>query len=167
MFNRIIKLTVKFFFACCLLLMLLLPLVSFRLGITTMIFPALEIVIIYYYTVYLQLKAWQLFIAGIFFDQLYYMPLGTNSLTFLTTNLLVNLLGRWWFLRANLINFVIFCGYSFLIIYFRCLIVFLKSEGKVYLLAMIFQYLTTIFSYPLLKVLFNKAVDYLGRLDAK
>ncbi len=167
MFKKLIKFIVTILFSGGLLLILLLPLVSFRLGITGSIFPAFEIIVIYYFSTYLQLKLGQLFIAGIFFDQLYYMPLGTNSLTFLITNLLLNILGKWWFLKAQLINFFLFCGYSLFLISFRYLIFLIKNESTVYLPIMVFQYLTTIFSYPLLKALFNKATKYLGSLDAK
>lgn len=150
-------------FIACLLLILLFPLVSFRIGIITEIFPACEVIFIYYFSTNRHMAAWQIFIIGIFFDQLYSLPTGANSLVFLLANLLLKFGSRWLLLKDYFINFIFFCGYYLFVFYCRYLIFASKDLYLDNLVPIFFQYLTTIFSYPIFRIPLDKAIEYLDR----
>ncbi|WPY01330.1 hypothetical protein Trichorick_01240 [Candidatus Trichorickettsia mobilis] len=163
MFKKLFNIFIILCFIISLFLLLLLPLVLYRLGIESEIFPALEIIIIYYFSLNYQIKYWQIFIIGIFLDQLYHFPIGTSAVTFLLTNLLLNKLRIWLVIRTSTINFIVFCSYAFLALVIRYLIFTSKISSSLNLVTILFQYLTTIFSYPLFMILFDKSLLYLKK----
>lgn len=141
-------------------LILFLPLVSFRIGLVMVIFPALEIILVYYFASNRQLKLFAVFAIGLLFDQLYAMPIGTNSLTFVLAHHCLKSAGRWYRLNNYLTNFIIFWGYCLLIFSGRYVILTSKGLHTDHLSIMVFQYITTIFFYPLLSILLLKSCKY-------
>ena len=124
------------------------------------IFPALEIIFIYYCSLNYQIKSWQIFFIGFFFDQLYSMPIGTNSLVFILGDLWLKYISQWFVLKIYSINFINFCGYCFLIFTLRYLIIIGFHLYTLKLLILFFQCLTTIFVYPIVRILLDKSLEY-------
>jgi len=156
----------KIIFAGLCLLLLIFPLVSFRINSVNEIFPALDIILIYYFTIQnykinYQLNLLMIFLAGIFFDQLYSLPLGTNSLAFLSAHLILKFFTPSFLLNRYIANFILFCFYCLFILNFRYLIIFNKSLNAPAYSFILFQYLTTIFSYNLIAILLDKVFEYL------
>lgn len=163
MFRKLPQIVLRLSFITCLLLILLFPLVSFRIGIISEIFPAFEVIFVYYFSTNRHMRVWQIFIIGIFFDQLYSMPTGTNSLVFLLANLLLKFGSRWFLFKDYFINFIVFCGYCLFVFYSRYLILSSKTLYLNNLVPIFFQYLTTIFSYPIVRIPLDKSIEYLNR----
>lgn len=156
----------KIIFTCFCGLLLIFPLVSFRINSVTEIFPAFDIILIYYFTIQnfgqnYQLNSLIVFLAGIFFDQLYSLPLGTNSLALLSAHLILKFFPPFFLLNRYITNFILFCFYCFIILNFRYLLIFNKSLSEPRYLLILFQYLTTIFSYNLITIFLDELSEYL------
>lgn len=141
-----------------LLLLLLFPLVNFKFGLSSAIFPAFDIIFLYYFSTYYNIKFWQLFIFGIFCDELYSMPFGANSLFFIFADIILAITSKWCLLKRYISNFIIFCGYCLLILCLRYGIYDLYLKQTVNIFEMTFQLLTTIFSYPLIRIFLDKFI---------
>ena len=112
-------------------LIFLVPLKLYKLGLIDIfgqIFPALDVVIIYYFSTYTNVRYWMLFIIGIILDHVYQLPVGLNSFTFITSNILLNYINRWFILKDEITNILIFCAYSLLLIGFRYIIFLAKNN---------------------------------------
>jgi cell shape-determining protein MreD len=72
------------------------------------IFPAIDIVIIYYFSSYAKVRYWMIFFVGLILDQLYHMPTGSNSLIIITVNLALSYSNRWFVLKDEITNIVVF-----------------------------------------------------------
>lgn len=126
------------------------------IGSNSEIFPAFDLAIIYYISTYKSIKNWHLFLLGLLIDQLYQIPLGTSSLSLIIANLLLNQFRSKFFLKDYYTNISIFCVYSMFVISFKFLIVTIKSTYYIQGISIYFYYLTTIFSYPIIKMLIEK-----------
>lgn len=147
-------------------LICLIPLKLYKIGLINIfgeIFPAFDIVIIYYFSTYTNIRYWILFIIGIILDHVHQAPIGLNSLTFITVNILLNYTSRWFILKDEVTNVLIFCAYSLLIIGFRYIIFLTKNNYGFEGFSIYFYYLTTIFSYPILRFLIDKPITALTR----
>lgn len=129
------------------------------IGSNSEIFPAFDLIIIYYISTYRRIKNWHLFFIGLIVDQLYQMPLGSSSLSLIIANLLLNQSRSRFFLKDYYTNISIFCMYTMFMVTFRFLIVTIGSAHSIQGTSIYFYYLTTIFSYPLMKVLIRKPMD--------
>lgn len=161
MLKKLSTVFIRSLFLLSILLVLLFPLCSFKIGFHSEIFPALEIILTYYFITNYEIKLWQLLIAGLLFDQLYSMPIGTNSLVFILANFVLALLRKWFLLKTYEINFLIFYGYCLCILYFRYLVFITIVNYPPNLTEVFFQYLTTVFSYPLIRVFLDQLLEYL------
>lgn len=141
------------------LLALIMPLENSWLNEGTIILPSCEIILLYYFATIYHINFGVLFLIGIVFDQLYGMPIGTNSVVLISAHMLLKLLGKYFVLRSYLTNFIIFCLYYFYIIHFRYLLIIIKGLTIQGYFVMIMQYLTTIFSYNLLRIPFDKSLE--------
>lgn len=150
-----------------LFLVLLFPMLGFTLGINTTIFPAIEIIFIYYFSTYYQAKILLLFAVGILVDQLLSIPMGISSTAFILANTGLNYVNKWFMLKDYIVNLVVFCCYTLLIFYLRYLIISSKNQGSVIMVEFVFQYLLTVFCYPLVRPILNLACKYLVRKDVK
>ena len=117
------------------------------------IFPAFDMMIIYYFSSYKTIRYWILFLIGIILDQIYGLPLGTSSLAYILANLILNYASRWFILQKYLTNILVFCAYSLFIICFRYLVFTISYQYSFEGLSIYFYYLTTILSYPILNFL--------------
>lgn len=139
-----------------LLLLLMLPVVGYKFNCPTDIFPAVEIIVMFYFGSHFTLSSWQAFLIGLFFDQLYLMPLGTNALIFLIGTFSLEIIKKLIYIKEYATNCCIFFGYALLIILVRAGVMMSKEGAIFYLAPIFFQYLTTVFLYPIVKVIFDK-----------
>jgi hypothetical protein len=160
MFKKVLYFFPKVITAIILMLLLLLPVVNFKINIASEIFPSLEIILVYYFGTNYQVKSWQIFIAGFFFDQIYSMPIGTNSLVFILGDLWLKYISKWFILKIYVINLINFCGYCLIIFVLRYFIITGCRAHTTQLLILFFQYMTTIFSYSLVRILLDKLLKY-------
>lgn len=123
------------------------------------IFPAFDLIIIYYFSTYKLVKNWQLFIVGLLIDQLYQIPLGTTSLALIIANIGLEQSKTHFFLKDYYTNLGIFCAYSLFIITIRYLIVTIDSTHHIEGNTVYFYYLTTIFSYPIMQIIIEKPLN--------
>lgn len=149
------------------LLLAIFPLGSFKANMASVIFPSLEIILLYYFSTIHKVSFVTIFIIGLFFDQLYSTPIGSNSLIFITAHLLLRLLSKYFTLKSYLTNFIIFCFYYYYIIHFRYLLILIKDLFAQGYLIMLMQYITTILSYNLLRIPFDKSLEYSSRKYVK
>jgi hypothetical protein len=127
------------------------------------IFPAFDLIIVYYLSTYTNIKYWHLFIVGIVIDQLYNFPIGVSSLIFIAAFWGLHSLSRWFFLKDYLTNISIFSIYSLFVILSRYLIVTIKSIYYIEGVSILFYFLTTIFSYPIIRILIEKPINIVGK----
>ena len=154
------KLAVKFLlYLFCIFyigLIFIMPFNWHYIGSNSEIFPAFDLAIIYYIITYKSIKNWHLFLLGLLIDQLYQIPLGASSLSLIIANLLLNQVRSKFFLKDYYTNISIFCVYSMFVISCKFLIVTIKSTYYIQGISIYFYYLTTIFSYPIIKMLIEK-----------
>ncbi len=142
-------------------LTVLLPLFCYKLNIHIEILPAIEIILVFYLCCYINLRSDEIFILGILFDQLYNMPVGTNSLALIIGFTIVKLLNKRFLIKEYLPNFLTLCSFTLIVTLVRFIVIYSKNVLCAKLDIFIMYYLTTVFSYPLLKVLFDKIFFYL------
>ncbi len=162
MLNFLKKLFSTLFSIIYLVLLFVLPFEWHRISNYSEIFPAFDLIIIYYLSTYKKLKYWHLFLLGLLVDQLYHFPFGASPLALILANLGLNILSKKLLLKEYSINLAIFCGYSSFIILTRCLLVTIKSTHHIEGLGIYFYFLTTIFAYPVMCILIKKPIERLG-----
>ncbi|MDG1436675.1 MAG: hypothetical protein P8P83_02680 [Rickettsiaceae bacterium] len=140
-------------------LLFLLPFQWHKFGLYSEIFPAFDLIIIYYLCTHKKIKYWHLFLSGGFIDQLYGLPIGISSLMFILSYYGLKQLRRWFFLKDYITNITIFSFYSFVIILSRYLTVTIKSAYYIEGMSILFYFLTTIFSYPIMRILIEKPIQ--------
>lgn len=166
MYKLPIKLLLVLILGTYIFLICLVPLKLYKLGLIDIfgqIFPALDVVIIYYFSTYTNVRYWMLFIIGIILDHVYQLPVSLNSFIFITSNILLNYISRWFILKDEITNVFIFYAYSGVIIGFRYIIFLTKNNYGLEGFSIYFYYLTTIFSYPILRFLIHKPLTALTR----
>jgi cell shape-determining protein MreD len=137
-------------------LFIILPFEVFKFGLHSEIFPALDLIIIYYFTTYRKMEVWQLFITGFALDPFYGMPIGTNSLILMLANFLLIYFGKGLSLKKYIINVSIFAAYGFIVILLRYIAMTITGSYGMEGYSIYFYFLTTIFSYPAVKILIDK-----------
>lgn len=166
MYKLSVKAVLTLILGLYILLICLIPLKLYKLGLINMcgeIFPAVDVIVIYYFSTYTTIRYWILFIIGIIIDQIYQVPIGLNSFVFITVNLILNYASSWFILKDEVTNILIFCAYSLLIIGFRYIIFLTKNNYGFGGTSVYFYYLTTVFSYPILRFLIHKPFTALTR----
>lgn len=142
-------------------ILFLLPLEWHKISSYGEIFPALDIIIIYYIMTYYHPKNWHLFIYGIVVDKLYNFPLGSSALILILSYQALRLLTNWFMLRDYFTNLVIFYAYAFLMILSRYIIITIKSPHSLEGMVILFYFLTTISAYPIMRILIEKPIKTL------
>jgi hypothetical protein len=132
------------------------PLISSKNDIITDIFPAIDVMVMYYISSYLTLRYLHIFFIGLVLDQIYLMPIGSNSLIYLLAMLFITFANKHIVLKNDVTNCSFFAAYSLLIIILKLIILATKQSLAPGALIVVFQYLTTIFSYPLIKLIMDK-----------
>jgi hypothetical protein len=84
------------------------------------------------------------------------MPIGSNSLIYLLAMLFITFANKHIVLKNDVTNCSFFAAYSLLIIILKLIILATKQSLAPGALIVVFQYLTTIFSYPLIKLIMDK-----------
>ncbi|MDP4833011.1 MAG: hypothetical protein NWR41_04855 [Rickettsiaceae bacterium] len=163
MFKLILKILLITIDVLYLSILFILPLEWHKFGSHSEIFPAFDLIIIYYLSTHNNIKYWDLFLAGIFVDQIYNLPIGTSPLTFILAHKGLNLISKWFALKNYQTNLAIFCVYSLVIILTRYLIITIKSTHHIEGFAIIFYFLTTIFAYPIISLLIKKPIQRLSK----
>ena len=166
MYKLTARLLLTLIFGVYIFLFCLVPLKLHTLNLVNIfgeIFPAIDIVILYYFSSYSKVQYWLLFIIGIIIDQIYQMPIGSNSFVFITSNALLNYTNRWFVLKDEVTNILGFCIYSFFVINFRYLIFLTRNDYSFEGLSIYFYYITTILSYPVLRFLIHRPFTALAK----
>lgn len=163
MFNLIQRLFTISIIALYITMLFLLPLEWHKISYYSEIFPAIDLIIIYYLMTYYNLKNWHLFIYGMLVDQLYNFPLGSNSIILILSYQGVRLLSHWFLLRDYFTNLIIFYVYCFFVILSRYLVITIKSAHHIEGFTILFYFLTTILFYPIARILIEKPIQKLHR----
>ncbi len=166
MYKLIVRLSLALIFGIYVFLICLIPLKLYKLNLMYVfdeIFPAIDIVIIYYFSSYAKVRYWMIFFIGLILDQLYQMPTGSNSLIIITVNLVLSYSNRWFVLKDEITNIVVFSIYSFFIISFKEIIFLKKNDYNFQGLSIYFYYITTFLSYPILKFLIHKPYMFITK----
>ena len=159
-YKNSLQIILKLLFALLCFFIILFPLVSYKINIQSSIFPAMEIIFIYYFMSLYSLNILSIFFLGLLIDQISVVPVGTNSLVFLSACVVYKLSSKYFVAKNYLINFIIFCVYCLFILNFKYLLVTIKNlEAERYLI-IFFQFLTTIFSYNIIRLIFDSPMNY-------
>ncbi|XVN41480.1 MAG: hypothetical protein RCO49_02835 [Rickettsia endosymbiont of Argas persicus] len=161
--NNSFQLVLKLLFALLCFFIILFPWMSYKIGVQSRIFPALEIIFIYYFVTLYSLNMLSIFLIGLFIDQVSGMPLSTNSLVFLSAYLILRLSSKFFAIKNYLTNFIVFCVYCLFIINFKYLLITINNLEIDGYLTILFQYLTTIFSYNLVRLILDSPLNYFTR----
>lgn len=137
---------------CILILILIFPLVSFKIHIQSPIFPAIEIIIAYYFLNSYKVKNIESFLYGLVIDQVNLMPLGHNSLAFLCGNVFLILINKVIISKKNIVNVIIFAGYALTVLALKYLMLINRSYS-IGISNVLLQFTTTIITYLILKIL--------------
>lgn len=154
MYKIALKSLVNFIFSAYIFLLFMLPTQLYKFGLANIfgeVFPAMDIMIIYYFSTHKNVRYWMIFLIGFIIDQIYQLPIGTSSLSYILANLALTYAGKWLILKEYVTNILVFCAYSAFIISLRYLIFIANYEHIFDGTSLYFYYLTTILSYPILK----------------
>ncbi|GAB4162391.1 MAG: hypothetical protein Tsb006_0580 [Rickettsiaceae bacterium] len=157
------KVFIYLFVTAYLFILFILPFNQHVFGIFCEIFPALDLAIVYYLSTHRTLQYWQLFIFGIFLDQLYTLPPGTNSFALIIAELGLKYSRKWFFVRNYTTNLITFCAYSIFVTSIKYLIVTVLSTNHIEGAAIFFYLITTILAYPAMYIVLEKSMNLLGR----
>ncbi|MGX6959933.1 MAG: hypothetical protein ACIPMY_01485 [Rickettsia endosymbiont of Pentastiridius leporinus] len=155
-----LQIMLKLLFTLMCFFILLFPEFAYKIGIKSRIFPAMEIIFIYYFMTLYSLNMLGIFFIGLLLDQVTAMPFGTNSLVFLLAYIIFRLCSRFFASKNYLANFIIFCVYCLFILNFKYLLITFKNFEVDGYLTIFLQYLTTIFSYNLVCLLLDYPISY-------
>jgi cell shape-determining protein MreD len=144
-------------------MLLILPLNQHLFGFYSEIFPALDLIIIYYISTYKKIKYWQLFIIGIFLDQLYALPAGLSSFALILAEKILRYYTKWLLLKEYTTNLTIFCAYTAFIMIIKYLIITILSPSHIDGMSILFYFITTILAYPIMHVILEKSINILGK----
>ncbi len=159
-YKNSLQVILKLLFALLCFFIILFPLVSYKINSQSRIFPAMEIMFIYYFMSLYSLNIFSIFFLGLLIDQVSGMPIGTNSLVFLSAYIIYKLSSKFFLAKNYLINFVVFCVYCLFILNFKYLLITSKKlEADGYLI-IFFQFLTTIFSYNIIRLMLDTPMNY-------
>ena len=159
-YKNSLQIILKLLFALLCLLIILFPLVSYKINIQSRIFPAIEIIFIYYFMSLYSLNVFRIFFLGLLIDQISGIPIGTNSLVFLLAYVIYKVSSKYFVTKNYLIHFIIFCVYCLFILNFKYLLVIIKKlEADGYLILFL-QFCTTIFSYNLVYLILDSPINY-------
>ncbi len=146
-------------------ILFILPFQWYKIGPYSEIFPAFDLIIIYYLSTYSNIKYWHLFLIGLIIDQLCNLPVGINSMLFILSYKVLKISSQWFILKNYKTNIIIFTMYSFIIALSRYLTVTVKSTYHIEGSSIIFYYLTTIFSYPAMYFAIQKPIEKLNKYE--
>lgn len=158
--NNSFQIILKLLFALLCFFIILFPEFAYKIGIKSRIFPALEIIFIYYFMTLYSLNMLGIFLIGLMLDQVNSMPFGASSLVFLTAYVILKLSSRFFAVKNYLVNFIVFCIYCLFVLNFKYLLVSVKKLEIDGYLTLLFQYLTTIFSYNLVRLVLDSPLSY-------
>lgn len=162
MYKFTLKFCIKILAIFYISILFLLPLEWHKFAPYAEIFPAFDLIIIYYLSTHIKLRYWHIFIAGLFVDQLYNFPIGTNSFIFIIAHKGLDYLTNRFLLRDYYTNLIVFSIYSMVIILLRYLVVTIKNIHHIEGFSILFYYLTTVFSYPIICFIIKKPMILLG-----
>ena len=138
-----------------LLTALIFPVVNFKISASSAVFPSLEIIIIYYLSCYCRTGTIKILLLSLFIDQLYALPVGSSILAFVVGQLAIKVASKWFLTKEYVGNFFLFCAYCLLIFFLRYLAAIAEANYPS-LFELVFQYLITVFSYPVSRVALDK-----------
>ncbi len=138
------------------LMLTFLPIALVKTGITAEILPALEIAIIYFSALYFPIPIWQIFLYGIFVDELYGIPIGIDSALLIVIYAILQKLHILLISKPPLSNIVGFVITSVSFILFKYLVLTYHFEHIVYFPKIVMQCFATIIFYPAVHYILSK-----------
>ncbi len=138
-----------------LLILTILPLAGFRLGEIASVFPAIEITIIFYYSIYKPhiLPLWLLFTYGIVFDLIYGLPIGISIIPMIITSYLLRSQRQIFYRKDFTIVFLGFVLACFLFLGLKLIVFSWYFSYLINYTQVLIQIIYTIFAYPILHYL--------------
>ena len=133
-----------------------LPIAIIKIGITADILPVLEISIIYFLALNFPIPIWQIFLYGIFIDELYGTPIGLNSALLIIISAALQKLHILLISKPPFSNIIGFIITSACFIILKYLILTYQFGHIVPFSKIIMQYFATIIFYPAIYYMLNK-----------
>ena len=162
MYKTLLKLIAELPFIIITILLFLLPFNMHIFGLSCNIFPALDLIIIYYLTVQKKLYNRHLFFIGIFLDGLYIVPLGIHSFILISANIILEYLRRYFAVKGYQTDLLIFSLYCAVAMTIKYILLTIVGENYIEGISIIFYYLTTILIYPLSHLILNRIIHIEG-----
>lgn len=171
MYQQFVKIISYTLVASYIFLISLMPIKLYKLGLLEIfaeIFPALDLIVIYYFASNYNVKNWQLLLIGFFLDQLYIMPSGANALILILANNSLKYSRNFFILKhwhSRLFGFYL---YTFMILVAKYIVISLTNNEFIFNFQVAcFHYFTTITAYPVIVSLLdypiklaNKYISY-------
>jgi len=145
-----------------LFILLLLPFQWYQIGVYKEIFPALDLIIVYYLSTHKKMTYFYLFVIGLMIDQLYCFPIGLSSITLIISHFILLIISKWLTLKDYVTNVTMFCLYSVFVTGFRYLLITIGSTQYMENNSIYFYLLTTIFAYPVICFLIEKPIKMIS-----
>lgn len=147
-----------------LFVLLSLPFQWYKIGYYNEIFPALDLIAIYYLSTHKNLQYFHLFIIGLAIDRFYCFPIGTNSTTLVICHFMLLTISRWFIIKDYITNIITFCVYSIFATTIRYFLITIISAYHIDGYSIYFYLLTTIFSYPIIYFFIEKPINIISSL---
>ena len=133
--------------------LIIMPSYFYYLGFRVDIVPAVDVCILYYLSTYTKIRHISLFLIGILLDSSHNIPIGTSSLALITASYLLAFSHGLILIKKYYANALIFTAYCTYILLLRYVFVSFWNDQQVDTLCLVFHILTTIFVYPIVKLL--------------
>lgn len=146
-----------------LLILILLPLQWYKIGYYSEIFPAIDLMVIYYLCTHENQKiiiksysqAFILFFAGIFIDQLQEIPIGTSSISFILGKIMLKKASKHLILNDYYTNIISFIAYAIFVSIIRYFSVSINNIYSIEGVEIYFHFIMTIATYPIFYFVIN------------
>lgn len=138
--------------------LILLPSQIYLTGYISPIFPALEIAVIYYFLTTNSYNILIVIILGIFIDKLQNLPVGINSIAFISGWYVLQVTGKSFNYKQYYINLINFMPFLLVVILIRYILVWINYDYGLNIIEIIFLFLTTSCSYPSVNHVFTRKI---------
>jgi hypothetical protein len=154
----------KLLYLCCIFFLILSPNFFYLLGITSSIFPSLEIICAYYYLNRVGSSYLRVSVISFFIDIIYRFPLGTHYTAFLIAeNFALLLRSKMGTLNSSILDYIIFCWFIFIVFVLRYLVYILFIGRDLIWSSLFLNYLTTASCYPIFGLFDKLSVKFITR----
>jgi cell shape-determining protein MreD len=122
------------------------------IGLRLDIFPAIEMILFFHLSINKKLNYWQCFFIGLICDQLNSITLGINAILFICSEYILRKAILYFTSQKNsFTELLIFYAYAAIFILLKYILIISNGINALDMMTLFFYFLTTIFSYPLIK----------------